>query len=490
MFSLRKILKFFQKPLFILGLILISFFLKGVLLSVLFPIFDGQDESRHYNTIQYLSEPKEKNWPIATQNDKQNKNNLATYRYSEEIKQTAIATDNNALRGDIFNTIDFSNSSIGKNEQLINQRLWKPYNFISPPDIVFGTQLYHSFGALIEKTFSQQSILVRFYLLRIFSVFLGTLTVLFAYLIARGIGFSEKHSLLITAIVSFQPKFSFYYSNINYDALLILMFSIFTYFGILTIKKGLNWKNLALLIISSLIAFLTKKTGAILFVVTISLTIVLLNEKIKHQKNKKIKNIFYFISVASLAFVLIYLSKYVALFNESFFALTDSLSNYLSKSLTMGRFALSARTYWGTLSWVNSWFMDYVIDFIWIVEILSVVGLGFLLFDKKEKVPEFLPERKYLFFLISMIVALQLGIRTADWSVFSTAGKLSLGAPGRYFLPNLTTHILVVFSGLGMLFFHFKKKHYFERSLIIGTILMFSFTLYLIFDVVIFRFYL
>ncbi len=490
MFNLRKSLNFCQKPFFILGLILVGFFLKGVFLSAIFPIFDGQDESRHYNTIQYLSEPKEKNWTITAQDGKQNKDNLATYRYSEEIKQTAIATDNDALRGDIFNTIDFSNSSIGENERLINQRLWKPYNFTSPPDIVFGTQLYHSIGSLIEKTFSQQSILVRFYLLRIFSVFLGTITVLFTYLIARSIGFSEKHSLLITAIVSFQPKFSFYYSNINYDALLILMFSVFTYFGILTIKKGLNWKNLALLVISSLIAFLTKKTGAILFVVMIALIIVLLNEKIKKQKNKNVKIIFYLASATSLAFVLIYLSRYVAFFNESFFALTDSLGNYLSKSLTMGRFALSARTYWGTLSWVNSWFMDYVINFIWIIEILSIVGLIFLLFGKKEKIPKFLPEKKYLFFLIGMIIALQLGIRTADWSVFTIAEKLSLGAPGRYFLPNLTAHMLIVFSGLGMLFFHFKKEHYFEKSLFIGTILMFSFTLYLIVNVVIFRFYL
>ena len=57
-----KDLTFYKNPTFVLILILGVFFLKGVFLATIFPIFGGQDESRHYNTIQYLAEPAEKTW--------------------------------------------------------------------------------------------------------------------------------------------------------------------------------------------------------------------------------------------------------------------------------------------------------------------------------------------------------------------------------------------------------------------------------------------
>lgn len=488
MYKFQNILEFCKKSEFILGLILVGFFLKGLLLVCAFPIFGGQDESRHYNTIQYLSEPKEKSWTMQKQENEQAKDRLDTYHYSQEIQKTAIATDTDILRGENFNTIDFSSNYIGKNETEINQRQWKPYNFINPPDVVSNATLYHSLGTFIEKAVAGKSILVRFYLIRIFSVFLGTLVVLCAYLIAKNSGFSKRHSLILTAIISFQPKFSFYYSNINYDVLLILMFTLFTFFGILALKNGLNWKNLLLLIFSLFIAIKTKQTGMILLVPFIFLLTYFfyLKFKSKFKQHKKLLSLSIFICffiVTILVFKVLSIDP--ANLGTTFF----SINNYLSKTLTLGRFGLSARTYWGTLSWVNSWFMDYIINFIWLVEFFALIGLGFFFFGKYEK-PKFLPEKKYLVFLLGMLIILQLGIRAADWKLFSYSEKIEIGTPGRYFLPNLTAHILLLFSGLGMFLARFKKERYFEKILRLGMILMFSFTLYLIFDVVLFRFYL
>jgi hypothetical protein len=65
-------------------------------------------------------------------------------------------------------------------------------------------------------------------------------------------------------------------------------------------------------------------------------------------------------------------------------------------------------------------------------------------------------------------------------------GSLDLGTPGRYFLPNIAAHIALVFTGLGMLL---RKEKYFRASLIISFLLVFSYCLYMIFDVVMPRFY-
>ncbi|GBE16714.1 hypothetical protein BMS3Abin15_00536 [bacterium BMS3Abin15] len=86
-----------------------------------------------------------------------------------------------------------------------------------------------------------------------------------------------------------------------------------------------------------------------------------------------------------------------------------------------------------------------------------------------------------------MIVVLQFGIRLADWRAFIRTGALELGTPGRYFLPNIIVHMAVVFTGLGVII---KKEKYFRNVLIGGLILMFSLSMYLIFDIIMPRFYL
>lgn len=491
-------LTFYKDPRFILTLILAVFFLKGVFLAVAYPIFTGQDETRHYNTIQYMSEPENKTWDINILSDEeraaQDKDNLGTYRFSEEIKNTAIAVDNDILRSDMFNTIVFSDSYDGINETEINSKLWEPINYDYPPDITGrnGQNLYHQLGTFIEKMFADENILIRFYLIRIFSVLLGTLTVFFSYLIIRETGFQPKYGLLMTAIIAFQPKFSSYVTNINYAPLLFLFFATFTLGGILYLKKGLDWKNMSLMVISVFLGMRTKGTAIVLAAMLIFLLAFMIYKKIS-AKNNKIKHLPVLLFFLASSLILFFFQKYLPLVYVSGISeIFSSLGNYLKESLTIGKMALSARTYWGTLSWVDNRFLENATDFIWIVQAFAIIGLGLLFFSKKPY-PDFLPDKKYVVFLIVMIAALQAGVRLADWMYFAKSGNLELGAPGRYFLPNLAAHIILVFTGLGLLFERFfpgKGERYFNYSLILSLILMFAFTTYLIFDVIIFRFYL
>jgi hypothetical protein len=493
-----RLLSFLKDPKIILALILSVFFLKGVFLTTIQPIFGGQDEARHYNTVQYLAEPKDavsKTEKIQKKNDwdTREKDDFKTYNFSEEIQKTAGATNTDVLRGDSFNTIIFSDSFDGKNESEINAKTWKPYNYYSEPDIAgVGDSLYHKTASQIERFFANQNILVRFYLIRIFSVFLGTLAVFFCYLTAKTIGFSTKASLILTTVLSFQPKFSLYFTNINYDVLLIPMFFLFTYAGALALKKGLDWKNFALLLGSMTVAILTKPTGYILAVIFITLITYLLYEKVKLQ-NKRFRYSIYGACLFAFLFVAYYLYSHFLVSNASLGKTIGSIIDYISRNITFGKFIMPSDTYWGTLSWVNSWTLANVTNLIFVIETIAIIGLAILLFSKKfsQNYPAFLPTRKYILFLIGMIVALQLGIRTADWNVFSQIGgmKMSLGTPGRYFLPNLSAHIILIFTGLGAILAYFKKDQYFETVLLASLILMFSLTTYLTFDAIILRFY-
>ncbi len=86
-----------------------------------------------------------------------------------------------------------------------------------------------------------------------------------------------------------------------------------------------------------------------------------------------------------------------------------------------------------------------------------------------------------------MIFVLQFSIRLYDWRVLNDLGEILLGTPGRYFLPNLAAHLILVATGLGYLL---RQEKYLEKVLTAGLILMFFFAFYQIFNVILPRFYL
>lgn len=452
-------------------------------------MFKGQDEARHYNTIQYLAEPKEKTWETEGFEKSPEKEKLETYNFSEEIRETATAESLNASRGENFEKTSFEDSFSGANEEEINSQKWPPYNKHYPPDMLQNQNFYHKIAASIESAFGDQSILTRFYLIRIFSVLLGTLTILFSYLMIKKTGFSSKNSLIMTAIISFQPRFSIYFSNINYDVLLILLFIVFSWAGISSLRDGLNWKNGGVLIISSVLGLLTKGTAAVLLAMLFFLIIFHVYKAFKKTAYKR--NILIYISIflfltaltAIIAFrEYDFFSSFSALKGFGPSKIFDSLGNYLSKTTSI---TSASKNYWGDLGWTQYDIDNYIINAIWFFEFFSVIGLAFLFFSKKK--PDFLPEKKCLIFLILIIAALQTLVRLHDWTILNETGKILAGTPGRYFLPNLTAHIILAFTGLGMLL---RKENYFEKFLLGGLILMFSFSMYQIFNVILPRFYL
>ena len=445
-------------------------------MTVLFPIFSGPDEARHYNTIQYLSEPKEKNWPIGERPIKKDKSNIAGYNFSQEIVETSKSINTTGLEDILSDGLDFSESYIGKNESSINLKVWHQYNENYPPDIAGTNNLYHIICSFIEKSFGQFSILIRFYLIRTLSVLLGMIVIFLCYLVAKNSGFSEKYSLLISAIISFQPRFSMHFAYITYDDLLIFSFALFTLGCVLFLKKGLRLSNVFLVLIAMTVGLFTKGTSIVLLAIFLLFLILSLCKNKKLNTIKKSHILFFTILALIMIFIFQRYFNLIALISGLDFG---TLSEYLSKSLTIGRFEITSKTYWGNLQWSGNIFYNFILYFIWTVEAISIIGIAILLFSKKKF--NFLPEKKYILFFIGMLIALQLGIRFFDWK---TSGEI--GTPGRYFLPNIISHIILIFCGLGAII---KKERYLDISLKIGLLFMFFFWFYLIIDVAMPRYY-
>jgi len=479
MSKFQSIANFCKKPAFILGLILASFFLKEMFLSALLPIFSGVDEYRHYNTIQYLNEPKEKNWEIKdVPHEKFSRSDFEGNRFSEEILQTGKAMDIET----IWSTkASFTNSYVGANENEINSRKWDPYNKIYPPDIVVNAGLYHRLAAYIEKFFTNSSILIRFYAIRTLSIIFGTLAILAAYFLLKNIGFSQKNSLIVSAIISLQPRFSIYITNINYDALLIFIFTLFALGGILFLKQGLNWKNGLLILASFILGMLAKGTSIVLIIPLFALIAFFIFQKIKERKInlKYTATALLMLMIVSGIFFLKYNLGTLALPKNS----DPSLAAFLTRSLH--RIPATSTDYWGGVSWTRDNFSNEFVGVIWVAEALSIVGIFLYLFSRKKL--EFLPEKKYICFFLLLMLALQIGIRFNNWKITAGGSELLYGTPGRYFIPNLTVHMALIFVGIGALV---RQKKYLNTLLLTGLVFMFAFSLHIIFNVVIPRFYL
>lgn len=471
----------------ILTLILTTFFLKELFFIAIIPFLRGPDELAHYATTQYRSEPSELKWGFISDYDENGKKIRDKY-FSEEIQKTY------ELIGAAGTAAIFSeNSYDGRGESEIDKNQWSHIFEKYPPKVTDYPPLYHDYStSILEKVFINYDIFIRIFFIRSFSIVLGLMVVLFSYLIADKMSFSKKESLLVAAIVSFQPMLSATAAIINPDMMLIAAFTIFIYGAVSGLRDGINWKNALIIILSAIAGVLTKGPGLTLVILCYPLLAYLIYKKIHINKSKFAKYFAIFSLLILLAAFLVTPKPYlqtITRFGESshFDSKAESLYKYLEKfTFRKDRFMFTGVSYWGNFGSLEAELPDKVIESIWWIEGISALGIILLLLYKKVN-REYLPEKKYIIFLILTISVLQLAIRFYDWRVFDLNGKALISTPGRYFLPNVAAHMILVMYGLG---FFFKERLNFEIMLKTILVLMVILNIYSVFIIIIPKFYL
>ena len=495
----KRFFAFLKAPKFILLLILAVFLLKGAFLSIIFPFFQAPDEQLHYATIQQRAEPREKTWPIEKGTDGANGIDISTYHFSEETIKSAQATEFDGVKFQKENTQEFSQSAVGLNENKIIGNNWKRYIDISPSNTAGTLSVYYSLGTKIEQILSDQSILTRLFSARLLSVIMGALVVLLAYLTARKINLSKENSLIVATLVAFQPMFSVSASQVNIDIALILAFSFYIFFSVWMLRNGMNWKNLVLFPLSLLLAFYSKGPGIVLFAITPFLFGYLMYKRF----NISPKKFFLYASISAFAlFVIIFSfvpkSYLIGITNfnatSKFDSPIKSLTKYIDKTINTTSILRTEKSYWGNFGWLDTPISSTAIDIIFFIEMVASIGLILYFIPKRflkkfgiTETKDFLPEKKFILFFVGTVIALQLAIRFFDWRIFDVYGKILIGQPGRYFLPNIIPHIILIVSGLG---FFTRNKKQFDILLKTLLVLIVLLSLYSIINVIIPRYYL
>jgi len=468
----------------LLLLLLAVFFVKQLLFVAILPIFQGPDEPAHYSTVQYYAETK------AEKNSFQKSNISASkgFDFSEELAKTKDLTEAEKISFHSSATQSFSNTSNGQAEEEIKNSHWKKYIEKNKPSIVSGVPGYYFIPSLIEKALSNFDIFTRFFCIRLFSVILGLLIILLSYLSARKIGFDEKISLLLSAIIAFQPMFSQSAAIINYDVMLFFTFTLFIFGAVWSLKDGLNWKNGVIMFLATALGIATKAPAIVLALALFVLAIYF------SKKYFKIRTA-YFIGgtiIATLVVILIletvapgnYLNMLVQKNYSHFNSFFQSLSEYFS--ITSNRWDWSEISYWGNFGWLDTRISSWIVDVAHWIEIMGILGIAaYFIFPKK--IPAFLPEKKFVIFLIGIFIYLQIAIRFADWNFFDTNGKIEIGTHGRYFLPVIFAQFSLITIGIGMLA---RKYSVWKNILKVLALSMIMLWLYAVLIIIIPRYYL
>jgi len=483
---------FFKKPAFILSLLLVIFFLKGLIWVSISPIFQGPDEQTHYSTIQFFAEPDEKKLPtVYTPNVPQDeKSTIDAFHFSEEIIETAKITRFDEIKHRDLDSHNFSDSQNGEKEEAMSEKGWKTYIEKYPVRIPKINPLYYTLSSFIEKLFSSESILFRFFAIRIFSVIIGMGVILLSYFIAIKSGFGKKAGLLTAATLSFLPMFSFVSTIVNLDILFIFFFSVFTLGITLIIGRRHIAPGIILGLIGAAMGIITKGPAIILFAVLFPIIIFSIIKNFKFFEKKRLL----YTALISLAIVLLvfflFSDQFLLVFARSnctsdFGSFFESVSNYLKKTFSLNSFQNTSFSYWGYFGWLDAKISENSLRIIHAIELIAVIGLFKLFFSKEKK--DFLPEKKYLLFFFVMILLLQAAIRFYDWRSFDCLGEIKIGTPGRYFLPNVISHLILVISGIGAFF---KKESGFLFALKALVAFSLLFNLYSILNIIIPRYYL
>ncbi|MFA9262138.1 MAG: DUF2142 domain-containing protein [Undibacterium sp.] len=466
------------------------FFVIGTWFALLVPFFQGPDEQVHYATLQRWAEPDKKTWPITEDSGLNQGNDIRTYHFSEEVRETAHRLQFDELKWQPTNTQSFSVSPEGQREAEVIGNNWKRYVDVYPANTSGTWSLYYWLGSDIERFLAGQSILDRIFFARLFSLCIGALTVLVAFMTARRLGWSPVLATLFSSLIAFQTMFLATSAVINIDILLVFAFSIFFYGAVLWITDGLTVKPVSITLAAALIGIFTKGPGIVLLGL---LAVILLFSGYRRYRARCQDLLPYCLlagsAIVSLFFLLTpahILANFLHLGSASVFSgPIESIGAYLEKTFTSGAFIWTAMTYWGSFGWLDTNLPESIVSFILATEVVGIFGLIWLLFDKNP--PRFLPNKQILLFALISLIFLQLAIRFFDWRIFDTTGKILIGTPGRYFLPNIIPHLLLIVSGLG---YFTRTRESFQKLLLTLSISLFALTSYALWFIILPRYYL
>lgn len=417
-------------------ILLVAFLIKGLVWLFITPIFQVPDENVHFSLIQYIAE--NNRYPGARNAD----------IVSREIVSVGkIVRFNWMISHPVWQGVE---SDWQMRIKTLDKRLKTQFGSFENQGGQKLPKAYFVLGAAVYKVIINQNFLWRFYALRFLSVILGLITVYLSYLIAQFFFKNKLLSLAAVSLIAFQPMASVIFSSITYDSLTILTATAFLYLAvkfIKTTKKKFQW--LALFI--ALAGLMVKSQ-----LIGLSLAWLFLLTK-KQLKFLPLFLIIFIFLGWQMHDIQEFLLIFLAWFQGNNWHLVADYADVYAKPLLAEVFPW----YWGVFGWLEKVMPLVVYRVIKIICGLSLIGI--------------IISRQFrrIRFLLIFTFVMALVIMVNDFFIFSQRGA-NFGVQGRYFLPAVTAHMILLIFGLLVLI----PKNY--HNLLAKTLIVSSLCLNLI----------
>lgn len=437
-----------------LTVLLIVLFLKSLVWLFLTPIFQVPDEPSHFSIVQYINHQGKRPHPR-----RESPSSLEILKVSEvvnfnwQITHPVWQKYQDSWHQSIKDIPHTDRSEFTRNHFLTSLK--------RPP-------LYYYLATPFYLIFKSSPFLLRFFSVRFFSLLLGLLTAYFTYKASKLV-FKDNHLPLATAsLVGFQPLLSFIGISVHYDPLAVFVTTAFSY-SFLKFLKTKTKKYFRLSSLISLLGLLTRPDLIVLLTIMgifsfrnklkplglglatfigLSFLFPFLNQLFKNaQLSTYLDKIIYTVNLneySSKARGLVKLLSSNQIFTK--------LINYFSVNLKP-TLAQVFPWYWGVFGWLEKTMPNITYSALKILILLSLAGFVKMLFQKT-KLTKF--TKLSLLFLISLSSVHLLAVTFNDFITFASSGQI-FGFQGRYLLPAILSHMLLLVFGLSKLVP--KNKH-------------------------------
>lgn len=450
----------------ILYLLLVVSLVKEIIFSAIIPMWHVPDEQAHFAQVAYFAE--RGMMPLTAPDLNQE---ILT---SEELLGTSRdERGNNNFTFHPEFRIEYTNSTIGKYEEIINNIPISNRQKLVKQEATYYPPLFYLISSIPYKIFYQFGLIDRVFLTRIVSILLSVSTVYVGWLIAKKL-FKDDEVLQLTLpiILSFQPMFSFLGAGVNSDNLMNFLFTLFLYYCILIIMEGISKRLLILLLINLILLYFTKPQ----FLFTLPILLLAFILSIFGRKKIEYKYIFRILLFVILFFGIIvllisgkidsFITKYTYFFsfnpNHLNNKVTLSFLEFLKQSL-IHLYAEVVPWYWGVFNWLGVTYPREVHRVINRILVIAIIGIfiKFILIMKKRSKEDLI----FLFLLISSVIYF-VGVTYYNY-LFTLGHGYQFGIQGRYFFPTIIAHMGVILVGIITLVpKHFKNY----MSLIVKTV--------------------
>jgi len=407
-------------------ILLIASFIKGLVWLFFTPIFQIPDEPSHFSYVQFLAE---KNRVPHPRRD---------FVSSQELLSVAkIVNFNWQIKHPVWQK--YQSSWLDQINHLSPQAKaeFVPSYYLTS---LKRPGLYYFLASLIYQLFANQSFLWRFFTVRFFSLLCQLIIIWLTYRICQKLFKKENLSLAAAALVGFHPGLSFILSGVSYEALGVLVATLFIYLAVsktkliwlfLTAAVGI-WIKPDLIFLWLLLPFcLPKKPRIIVFgsLILSFIGLFLLNPIINQVIRGQHSWLDRFLYVLPLKDYADYANQLIQLLSNK--QILYKTLEYFQIFIQVHYHQIFA-WYWGVFGWLEKTLPPLVYSVLKLLCLLSLIGLV---------------KAKKIKFLILTVILQALIIIANDWLVFINSGQI-YGIQGRYFYPAIAPQMILFTYGL------------------------------------------